>query len=87
MLVNHSWDAYNECEDLMIHLRAYKKHFGCLSQKLETDKIYMDRRNQRILKMLGIEIGGKPIGRLLRRSRQKNISFNNLHSSSQEYVL
>ena len=44
----------------MIHLHAYKKRFGCLPQKLEADKIYMNRKNRRILKVLGIEIGGKP---------------------------
>ena len=60
---HHSWDAYNECDDLMIHLRAYKKRFGFLPQKLEGDKIYMNRKNRRILKLLRIEIGGKPLGR------------------------
>jgi transposase, IS5 family len=60
---HHSWDAYNECDDLMLHLRSYKKRFGCLPEKLEGDKIYMNRRNRRILKFLKIEIGGKPLGR------------------------
>lgn len=60
---HHSWEAYNECEDLMIHLRLFKKRFGCLPKKLEADKIYMNRRNRRILKFLKIEIAGKPLGR------------------------
>jgi hypothetical protein len=60
---HHSWDAYNECEDLIPHLRAYKKRFGCLPEKLEGDKIYMNRRNRRILRFLKIEAGGKPLGR------------------------
>jgi hypothetical protein len=60
---HHSWDAYNECEDLIPHLRAYKKRFGCLPEKLEADKIYMNRRNRRILRFLKIEAGGKPLGR------------------------
>ena len=60
---HHSWDAYNECEDLLVHLRKYKIRFGCLPAKFEGDKIYMNRRNRRILKFLGIEIGGKPLGR------------------------
>lgn len=60
---HHSWEAYNECEDLMLHLRAYKKRFGCLPEKLEGDKIYMNRLNRRILKFLKIEIAGKPLGR------------------------
>jgi hypothetical protein len=60
---HHSWDAYNECDDLMLHLRAYKKRFGYLPAKVEADKIYMNRRNRQILRLLGIEIGGKPLGR------------------------
>lgn len=34
----HSWDTYNEGDDLMLHLRSYKKRFGCLPEKLEGDK-------------------------------------------------
>ncbi len=60
---HHSWDAYNECEDLILHLRAYKKRFGCQPKKFEADKIYMNRKNRRILKLLKIEIAGKPLGR------------------------
>lgn len=60
---HHSWEAYNECEDLMTHLRNYKKRFGCLPKKFQGDKIYMNRTNRRILKFLKIEIGGKPLGR------------------------
>jgi hypothetical protein len=47
----------------MLHLRAYKKRFGYLPAKVEADKIYMNRRNRKILRLLGIEIGGKPLGR------------------------
>lgn len=60
---HHSWDAYNESEDLLTHLRKYKMRFGCLPRLFEGDKIYLNRRNRRILKMLKIEIGGKPLGR------------------------
>ncbi|WP_460197685.1 hypothetical protein [Segatella asaccharophila] len=60
---HHSWDAYNECDDLVLHLRAYKKRFGNLPAKVEADKIYMNRRNRQILRLLRIEIGGKPLGR------------------------
>ena len=60
---HHSWDAYNECDDLMPHLRAYKRRFGCLPRVFEGDKIYMNRRNRRILKLLGVEVGGMPLGR------------------------
>lgn len=58
-----SWDAYNESEDLMPHLRAYRKRFGHLPALVEADKIYLNRRNRRILKLLHIKVGGKPLGR------------------------
>ena len=58
-----SWDAYNECDDLMVHLRAYKKRFGCLPKLVEADKIYLNRKNRRIMKLLHIEVGGRPLGR------------------------
>lgn len=58
-----SWDAYNESEDLMPHLRAYKKRFGHLPELVEADKIYLNRRNRRIMKLLHIKVGGKPLGR------------------------
>jgi IS5 family transposase len=60
---HHSWEAYNECEDLMTHLRCYKRRFGCLPEKFDGDTIYMNRTNRRILRFLRIEIGGKPLGR------------------------
>jgi hypothetical protein len=47
----------------MLHLRAYKKRFGNLPVRVEADKIYMNRRNRHILRLPGIEIGGKPLGR------------------------
>jgi hypothetical protein len=47
----------------MRHLRNYKKRFGYLPKKFEGDKIYMNRTNRRILRLLKIEIGGKPLGR------------------------
>lgn len=60
---HHSWDAYNESEDLLLQLRLYKRRWGCLPAKVEADKIYMNRWNRQILRLLGIEIGGKPLGR------------------------
>jgi hypothetical protein len=47
----------------MLHLRAYKKRFGNLPAKVEADNIYMNRWNRQILRLLGIEIGGKPLDR------------------------
>ena len=68
---HHSWDAYNECEDLMVHLRCYKQRFGKLPEKVEADKIYLNRKNRRILRLLKIEIGGKPLGRPSKEQQTK----------------
>lgn len=57
----HSREVYNECEDLMIHLKNYKRRFGLLPKKVEADKIYFNRRNQVILKLLKIKISDKPL--------------------------
>lgn len=47
----------------MIYLRDYKKMFDCLPEKFESDKIYLNRKNRRILKLLKIKICGKPLER------------------------
>ena len=40
-----------------------EKKISNLPKKFEGDKIYMNRTNRRILRLLKIEIGGKPLGR------------------------
>lgn len=47
----------------MIYLRDYKKMLDCLPEKFEADKIYLNRKNRRILKLLKIKICGKPLER------------------------
>ncbi len=58
-----SWDAYNESEDLKIHLARYKERFGCLPVKCYADKIYMNRGNRSILREQYVQAAGKPLGR------------------------
>ena len=60
---HHSWDAYNESEDLKVHLENYFKRFGCLPVKCYADKIYMNRKNRNLLKDNYIQAAGKPLGR------------------------
>lgn len=67
-----SVDAYNECDDLMTHLRAYKHRFHCLPRLLEADRIYLNRKNRQILKLLKIEIGGRPLGRPSKESQTES---------------
>lgn len=62
--VDHlSWDAYNESSDLRLQIELYKHRFGCLPTKIYADKIYMNRENRQLMKDLGIEAMGKPLGR------------------------
>lgn len=58
-----SWDAYNESEDLKLHIKCYKERFGCLPTKCYADKIYLNRENRALLKELCIQAAGKPLGR------------------------
>lgn len=65
----HNWKTYNECKDLATYLKNYKRCFNLLPKKVEADKIYLSHRNQRILKLLKIETGDKPLG-LLSKEQQ-----------------
>ena len=60
---HHSWDAYNESEDLKVHLAKYFARFGCLPVKCYADKLYMNRENRNLLKDSHIHAAGKPLGR------------------------
>lgn len=58
-----SWDAYNECNDVVTQVEAYKSIHGHYPEYLLADKIYMTRQNRRWLKEKGIKIAEKPLGR------------------------
>jgi len=58
-----SWDAYNECDDLAIHVDNYKKCHGYYPEKVLADNIYGTRKNREALKGKGITFGGKRLGR------------------------
>ena len=60
---NHSWDAYNEASDLELQIELYRKRFGYLPSRIYADKIYMNRENRKLMKELGIEAMGRPLGR------------------------
>lgn len=60
---HHSWDAYNEASDLIIHIEKYKNRFGCKPERFFGDKIYLNRENRKILKEKEIQIMGRPLGR------------------------
>ena len=58
-----SWDAYNESEDLIPQVEAYKKRNGFYPASVHADGIYKTRANRKYLKNRGIRFSGKPLGR------------------------
>ena len=55
--------CYNECTDLEHQITLYTLRFGHYPAKIYADKIYMNRVNRGLMKDLGIEAMGKPLGR------------------------
>ena len=58
-----SWDAFNEGSHLMTYIKQYFKRFGFYPNELLADKIYCTRENRAALKLLGIKLIAKPLGR------------------------
>ena len=58
-----SWDAFNESQDLIAQVKAYKKRFGFYPESVYADGIYGTRDNRKWLKGHGIRFAGKPLGR------------------------
>ena len=60
---HHSWDAYNESQDLSLQIQLFKERFGHLPATILADKIYLNRLNRDILEDLEIQSYCKPLGR------------------------
>lgn len=60
---HHSWSAYNESQDLSLHIQLFKERFGYLPATILADKIYLNKANRDILKDLEIQSYCKPLGR------------------------
>ncbi|MEI6243273.1 MAG: IS5 family transposase, partial [Chlamydiota bacterium] len=58
-----SWDAYNEGTRLMSSVEKYKERFGYYPEEVLADKIFCNRANRAALKILGIKLRAKPLGR------------------------
>jgi transposase, IS5 family len=58
-----SWDAFNEGTRLMSTVEKYKKRLGYYPEEVLVDKIYCNRTNREALKLLGIKLRAKPLGR------------------------
>ena len=62
-LEDFSWEAYNESTRLMDAVERYRKRHGYYPKELWADKIYCTRENRKQLKLLGIKLKAKPLGR------------------------
>jgi len=62
-LDHHSWDAYNESQDLLLQILLFKERFGYLPSTILADKIYLNKANRKILEDLEIQSYCKPLGR------------------------
>ena len=58
-----SWEAFNEGTRLMASVEKYKKRFGYYPEVVMADKIYCNRQNRASLKLLGIKLRAKALGR------------------------
>jgi len=60
---HHSWEAFNEGSYLMSSVEKYKQRFGYYPAEVHADGIYCTRDNRQQLKLLGIKLIAKPLGR------------------------
>jgi transposase, IS5 family len=58
-----SWEAFNEGSHLMVYVENFKKRFGYYPAEVLVDQIYCTRKNRMALKLLGIRLIAKPLGR------------------------
>jgi hypothetical protein len=58
-----SWDAFNEGQYLKTSVENYKNRFGFYPKEVLADQIYCTRENRKWLKVLGIKLIAKPLGR------------------------
>ena len=58
-----SWDAFNESQDLVDQIEAYRKRYGYYPKSVHADTIYRNRENRKYCKKHGIRLSGPPLGR------------------------
>lgn len=58
-----SWDAFNECTDLIEQVEAYKSIHGYYPALVQADKIYFTRENRKWLDEKNIRYTAAPLGR------------------------
>ena len=62
-LDRHSWDAFNECGDLIGQAETFRKRTGFYPESIHADKIYRSRANIAWCKERGIRLSGPLPGR------------------------
>ena len=62
-LDDFSWKAFNEGTRLISTVKKYKERFGYWPEEVLADKIYCNRANRAQLKLLGVKLRAKPLGR------------------------
>jgi len=58
-----SWEAFNEGSHMMDYIEKYKIRFGYYPKEVLADQIYCTRANRKVLKLIGIKLLAKPLGR------------------------
>jgi len=62
-ITKHSWNNYNESEDLIPSVENYYSKFGYYPEVVLVDKIFNNAKNREYCKEKGIRISGRPLGR------------------------
>ncbi len=62
-LDRHSWDSYNECNDLQQQAERFKERTGHYPESIHADKIYQTRENRAWCKKENIRLSGPKLGR------------------------
>ncbi len=62
-LERQSFDAYNECEDLVGAIERYRQRTGRYPERVLADTIYRNRDNLAYCKLHGIRLSGPALGR------------------------
>lgn len=57
------WEAFNEGKHLLDYVGRYKNRFGFYPKEVLADQIYCNRLNRAALKLKGIKLLAKPLGR------------------------
>ncbi|MDB9741807.1 IS5 family transposase [Akkermansiaceae bacterium] len=79
-----SWDAYNECGDLIGQIERYKDRFGYYPESVHADTIYRNRFNRDYCKNLSIRLTGKPLGRPPKQTEENKHTLNTLKKQRQQ---